>query len=118
MKKWCFGLLMTLTASAPVQAHALGAQCKLQKDCVEAEAYYDDDTAGRDAKVRVEDADKKVVSEGRTDAKGFWMFPRPQAGKYLVVVDAGAGHVARVRITVPEEPQESAATVAGASSKG
>ncbi len=84
------------------EAHALGAECKLNGNKVDVEAYYDDDTAARDAKVRVEDSDKKVITEGRTDKAGKWSFPRPKAGRYLVIVDAGAGHRTQVKITIHE----------------
>jgi hypothetical protein len=94
-------VLLVLTIHSRARAHALGAECKLNGKQVEVEAYYDDDTAARDAKVRVEDAAKRSVAEGVTDKAGRWSFPRPQTGRYLVVVDAGAGHRTQVRITVP-----------------
>ncbi len=94
-------LLASAAANHPALAHALGAECKLHGERVELEAYYDDDTPARDAKVRLLDADKKLLAEGRTDAQGRCALPAPQPGRYQVVVDAGAGHVTQLSITVP-----------------
>ena len=90
-----------LVAAPRADAHALSGQCKLRGDKVELEAYFDDDSPAADAKVRVLDQGKKAIAEGRTDAKGRWTFARPSAGKYVVIVDAGAGHRAEVKMDVP-----------------
>ncbi len=103
-------LLVPLTAR-PAPAHALGAECKVRGDKVEVEAYYDDDTPARDAKVRVFDADNAEVAAGRTDVLGRWSFPLPRPGKYEVVVDAGAGHRCTQKITVRADPSAAAAPV-------
>lgn len=100
----CLGpvaVLLTLATARPAPGHALGAECKLRGDRVEVEAYYDDDTPARNAKVRVLDAHDNVVAEGRTDAQGKWSFPKPQPGSYQVAVDAGAGHGTKLKMTVP-----------------
>jgi nickel transport protein len=103
-------VFLVLVAVRPASAHALGAECRLRGDRVEVEAYYDDDTPARDARVTVQDATKKNVAEGRTDDKGFWSFPRPEPGRYRVTVDAGAGHRTTVTITVPSaQPDDTAA---------
>ena len=94
--------LLALLTAAPARAHALGAECRLRGVHIELDAFYDDDTPAAGAKVRLLDEQKKVVAEGRTDAKGRWTAPRPPAGNYEVVVDAGAGHRATRKITVPE----------------
>jgi hypothetical protein len=96
---------LVLTAPAVAEAHALGAEAKLKDGTVTVEAFYDDDTPAADAKVVVTDADGKVAAEGKTDKTGKWSFPAPPAGKYRVVVDAGAGHRATVSVTVPESPR-------------
>jgi nickel transport protein len=94
-------LFVALVLADRASAHALGAECKLVGDRVEVEAYYDDDTPARDARVSVRDTGKQVVAEGRTDSEGRWSFARPAAGSYEVVVDAGAGHRVEVKLTVP-----------------
>src|SRR5262245_31356111 len=106
---------LVLATAPSAFAHALGAECSLRGDRVEVEAYYDDDTPARDARVIVRDVAKKNVAEGRTNDKGFWSFPRPEPGRYRVTVDAGAGHRTTVTITVPGTPSEGT-VAAGASS--
>lgn len=97
----CFALVLTLVSGHPASAHGLGAECRLRGEHVEVEAYYHDDTPVGNGTVRVFDEQRNPVAEGRTDAEGKWTFPAPQAGRYRVVVDAGAGHRATVRLTVP-----------------
>jgi len=110
-------LFLVLAAAPSAFAHALGAECSLRGDRVEVEAYYDDDTPARDARVIVRDVAKKSVTEGRTNDKGFWSFPRPEPGRYRITVDAGAGHRTTVTITVPGTPPAGSAT-ADASRQG
>ena len=82
------------------EAHKLGADCKVNGNRVELEAYYPDDIPARDAQVRVEDSNHQLLAEGRTDTEGRWSFARPGAGTYRVIVDAGAGHRKEVKITL------------------
>jgi hypothetical protein len=103
---------MLLALPPRSEAHGLGAECKVNGDRVEVEAYFDDDSAARNANVRVEDADQQLVAEGRTDARGCWSFPAPAPGSYRVTVDAGAGHRTRLTITLPATSSASTATVA------
>jgi hypothetical protein len=91
-------LLSPLTACA----HSLGAECKVQGQRGEVEAFFSDDTAAPSAKVVVRDQAKVLVAEGTTDAEGRWTFARPAAGTYDVVVDAGGGHRATVTLIVPD----------------
>jgi hypothetical protein len=83
-----------------VWAHALKAHCRVFADKVTVEAFFDDDTPSAQALVKVYDADKKMVAEGKTDAKGFWSFPRPPRGEYQVLVDGGAGHRATEKLHI------------------
>ena len=89
---WCVGT---------VAAHDIGAQAKLHEGKVTLEAYYDDDTAASEAKVRVTDPSGTIVQTGTTNDKGIWIFPAPPAGKYRVTVDAGGGHRASIDLTIP-----------------
>jgi hypothetical protein len=97
-------VLTTVLAAAPAQAHRLGADCTLKASVVHVEAYFDDDSPARGARVRVEDDGDTTIVEGRTDADGHWTFPAPGPGKYTVRVDAGPGHAWRGPITIPESP--------------
>jgi hypothetical protein len=95
--------LLTLAGAAPASAHALGAEARLKGEYVEVEAYFSDDTPARAARVSVFDEAERTVAEGRTDDAGRWQFLRPAGGTYRVTVDAGAGHRARVTLTIPVE---------------
>ena len=97
-------MLVLLLGANPAAAHALGAECRLRDNKVEVEAFFDDDTPAQDAKVTVTDAQKQVIAQGRTDEQGRWSFPAPPPGDYLVLVEAGAGHSAKVKMTVPTTP--------------
>jgi hypothetical protein len=83
-------------------AHALRAECSLGSGKVQVEAFFDDDAPAVNAKVEVLDHQAKTMAAGKTNAQGLWAFPAPAAGYYLVIVDAGMGHRAKVPITVPE----------------
>jgi hypothetical protein len=94
---------VVLLSPVPVWAHALGAEARFDPadGKVHVEAYFDDDSPAVNAKVEVQDGQEKTVAAGKTDARGFWSFPAPAAGRYVVLVDAGAGHRARKPIEVP-----------------
>jgi prepilin-type N-terminal cleavage/methylation domain-containing protein len=98
-------LLFLCLAPAIASAHALGADCVLRGGRVELEAYYSDDTAAGHATVRVLDPADTVIANGHTDERGRWSFAAPPPGRYYVVVDAGAGHRARIRLIVPPGSQ-------------
>jgi hypothetical protein len=91
-----------VAVAAPVRAHALDATVRVRGERVEVEAYFSDDTAARDARVRVFDSTDTVIAEGRTDDAGRWWCAAPPAGTYAVVVDAGGGHrTPRKAVTIP-----------------
>jgi hypothetical protein len=92
----------TLAFPSVARAHAVGAEVKLKDGRVVIEVYYDDDTPGAEASVKVTDPSDKLVAEGKTDERGLWSFPAPLPGKYKVVVDAGAGHKSTISVTIPE----------------
>jgi hypothetical protein len=87
-------------------AHALGAQWFIKGDKVEVEAYFSDDTPAQGALVSVfkEHDRKKVLVETRTDLKGFCSFALPEPGKYVIVVDAGAGHRKELALEIVASP--------------
>lgn len=100
-RHFTLGIAICVVFASRLEAHALGIECKLHADKVVVTAYFSDDTSARDAAVRVEDAQKRPVAEGRTDAHGAWSFARPRTGRYTVIVDAGGGHRAEVKVVVP-----------------
>ena len=94
---WCSLLL----GSACADAHAVGVDCFLRGDKVEVEAYYDDDTPARKARVEIVSARADVLVAGMTDDNGRWSCAAPAPGQYEVRIDAGAGHRAKSTITIP-----------------
>jgi hypothetical protein len=94
-------VVLALTAG-PVLAHAVGLSCKLLEKTVHVEAYFSDDTPASDALIVVKNEREEIVTQGKTDDKGVWNFDRPAPGRYVVSVDAGAGHRAKETLTVPE----------------
>jgi hypothetical protein len=103
MHRLIFATVIALALATRANAHALDFDCKVKRDRVELEAYYDDDTPARSAKVRVEDQGRQLIAEGRTDEEGRWSFARPESGPYRVIVDAGAGHRSEREITITAE---------------
>jgi len=99
-----FLLIVTILALATpaADAHSLGAECRVQGQRVELEAFFSDDTPAASAKVLVRDRAKALLAEGTTDAEGRWTFATPASGTYEVVVDAGGGHRAKVTLIVPD----------------
>jgi hypothetical protein len=74
-------LLLWLLFAGSASAHALGVEARLKDGRVVVEAFYDDDTPARDARVVVRDEDRTAVAEGRTDGDGRWSFATPPAGR-------------------------------------
>ncbi len=93
------GLLLLPLVHQPALAHGLSASCRPRGDQVEVEAYFTDNTPAAEAKVQVKDSNGEVIAEGVTDSHGRWSFPKPSPGRYLVTVDAGAGHYEELHLT-------------------
>jgi hypothetical protein len=66
--------------------------------------YYDDDTPGAGAKVKVFNAAKEVILEGVTDSAGAWTFPSPPPGAYTLRAKTDDGHAAKGEFTISAEP--------------
>ena len=95
-------ILTCVLCAARAEAHNLILDHKIFPDKVTLEAYYDDDTPCREAKIQVERPDKTLVVLGRTDKEGRWEFPLPGPGKYLAIVNDGAGHIARSKFQIAD----------------
>ena len=104
-------MLASATAPTPVWAHALGAECTVKDKTVRVEAFFSDDSPAVNANVEIRDAHEEVIATGQTDAQGRWTFPTPALGQYTVQVDAGAGHRARVSITIAGPPAPVSETI-------
>ncbi|MFL5245970.1 MAG: carboxypeptidase-like regulatory domain-containing protein [Gemmataceae bacterium] len=90
-------------------AHRLGADCTIRGKNIQVEAFFGDNSPAKNAHISVVDGNKTSVAEGRTDDKGAWSFPAPVPGIYRVIVDAGYGHRAEIRIDVPQTKDSSPA---------
>lgn len=93
-------LWIVIVAPAFACAHGLGMKAVRTGDTVRVEAFFDSDDPAEDAKVTVTAADGRVVAKGMTDAKGFFTFPTPELGDYLIVADAGSGHRAKTTLAI------------------
>jgi hypothetical protein len=94
-------LLLPLVFLLSPVPHAVHLQCRLEEKKLVIEAFYDDDMPAQDALVEIVDAQNKVLVSGRTNDKGVFRTEKPTPGKYLVRLDAGAGHKAKVNVTIP-----------------
>jgi hypothetical protein len=85
---------------------------------VQIESWFDlTGDSPRGAVVQVFRADDKLLTEGKLDAKGLFVFAYERAEALRVVISAGAGHVKTLHIRAAElEPRSTAATVNSASS--
>lgn len=102
----CVAALLCLPGTA--SAHALGAEWSIRGGQILLEAYFSDDTPAQGAVVSVlllsTEPAKKF--EGKTDEKGFCLFPRPgRPGKYRIVVDAGSGHKKELIMEIRTRPE-------------
>lgn len=98
-------LLLVLTffwlgLTSPAEAHAVGMEVKIQGDAILVEVFFDLGEPAAQAKIRIEDENKKVIAEGITDDKGVCYLPKPAAGKYQVFANAGAGHATQSPLQV------------------
>lgn len=99
--RWPAVLLTVMVTPLMALAHAVIVQVKIEADRVTVEASYDDETPAEEATITVKDTAGQVVATGQTDDRGLWRFPRPKPGEYVVMADAGAGHVKQVTVTIP-----------------
>jgi hypothetical protein len=96
------GLMAAVATASP---DALFVRGRLRADIVILEAFYLSNLPACDAVVSVQDVSGREIAVGRTDDNGEWSFPRPSAGKYVVVADVAGGHLRsdRTTITIPSE---------------
>lgn len=95
-------LLMTANRA---HAHRLHADYSLLPDRqIRIESYFDDNKPPQGATVQVRRPDGSLLSEGRTDDKGFFVFRFAEAQALEVTVNAGVGHLKT--IVIPRERLE------------
>jgi nickel transport protein len=101
------GLLALLLAPRPARAHRLEAECHVLPDHkVQVEAWFDLGGVPKGAEVRVLRAGGQVLTEGRLDSQGLFIFPYAEAEPLKVVVSAGEGH--RREVEIPAEDLQQA----------
>jgi hypothetical protein len=102
VRRGSLALILILLAPAVAVAHNMDFECKLHAGKLHVEAYFEDDAPAQEALVRVVDAEGKEVLRGKTDAQGKWSSAAPPGGSYRVIVDAGAGHRAEHKLSIPD----------------
>ena len=88
--------------AAPVLAHEMGADYRVDGDRLEVEASFDDGSPAQDVSVRLLDAHDNEVRREQTDHRGRCAFAGLAAGTYRVMLLDGAGHFAQLTVVVPE----------------
>lgn len=103
LRSW-LALAAVLLLPLVALAHGMGMDVKVSRPTVSIAVYYDDDTPGAGAKVKVFNAAKEVILDGTTDDKGEWSFPAPPPGEYTVRAKTDDGHAAKREFTISADP--------------
>jgi hypothetical protein len=93
-------LLFGLALAPQARAHELDAEYKvLPGRKVRVEGWFDLTGAAKGVRVEVLRSNHKILTEGRMDEKGYFMFSYTEAEPLRVIVSAGPGH--RKELTIP-----------------
>jgi nickel transport protein len=96
-------LLAFVLCSGNAQAHRLDAQAfLLPAHQIQIEGWFSDGGAAKGARVQVYRADGQLLTEGRLNEAGTFIFSFVEAEQLKVVVSAGAGHRREVRIAAAD----------------
>lgn len=87
-------LFLAVTAIAcPALAHRVTVFAWCEGDTVIAEGKFPGSGKAKDALIQVFDAGHRLLVEGKTDADGRFVFPKPRDASFVkIVMDAGMGH--------------------------
>ena len=89
-------LALGLLAAGPVSAHTPLCSCFDNGDgSITCEGGFSDGSSAAGVQMRVQDAGGKVLVKGKMDADSEFTFDKP-SGPYMVIFDAGEGHVVEV----------------------
>jgi nickel transport protein len=92
-------LPVLLLAGGEAHAHRLNAECFVRSGWrIQVEAWFETGEPPRGARVRVYLADGELLTEGKLDKQGIFIFTFTQAEPLRVVVSAGGGHRKEVTI--------------------
>jgi hypothetical protein len=93
-------LAVLLAATGAVHAHRLDAQCFVRPGRrVQVEGWFDNGATPRAAHVQVFRADDELITEGKLDERGVFIFTYTEVEPLRVVVSADGGH--RKVVTIP-----------------
>jgi nickel transport protein len=92
-------LLLLLLAGGTVRAHRLQADCFLLPGWrIQVESWFETRDSPPAARVQVFGADGRLLTEGRLNQDGIFVFPFREVESLRVVVSAGDGHRAEVPV--------------------
>jgi nickel transport protein len=112
-------VLLLLAGASPVCAHRLDAQCFVRPGWkVQVESWFETGDSPRGAHVQVFGADGQLLTEGKLDSQGIFVFPFPAAESLRVVVLAGGGHRAEVKVPATELSRMATCTCVAALAPG
>lgn len=95
MKKRFVLISLMVALSAALFAHTALLMCYDNGDgTISCEGGFSDGSSAAGVEVRVEDRKGKVLIKGEFDEKNEYSFKKP-AGKFVVVMDAGPGHIVK-----------------------
>jgi nickel transport protein len=101
-----------LATAGKVHAHRLDAQCVvLSGKRVRVESWFSTGDKPRGARVNVFRANEQLLTTGKLDRNGEFIFTFTEVEPLRVVVDAGGGH--RNEVMIPAVDLEASAAVAG-----
>ena len=99
-RSWFSALFFLGLLPLSVCAHAPDFDWKQVGEKIEVEAFFDDGTPIREAKVQILDDKRNILVSGVTDARGRCKLTAPDPGRYQLFLDAGAGHRKERAITI------------------
>ena len=90
-------MAFSLLAAVPVMAHTPLCSCYDNGDgSVTCEGGFSDGSSAAGVEIRVEDGSGKVLVKGKMDEDSEYTFQKPD-GSYVVLFDAGPGHLVEVK---------------------
>ncbi len=106
-------LLAFLVASSPVRAHNLEASATLELFWqVRVESWFETGDPARQARVDAFRPDGTLVTTGRLDGSGLFVFTYRESLPLRIVVSAGAGHRTEVAVTAEKLLRDRASVAA------
>ncbi len=100
----CLVLTLVLTLVATVSAHRVIVFAWVDSGMIYIEGGFGGDRKARECPVSVEDENKNIIHEGKTDQKGEYVFKIPDhvTSDLLIHLHAGTGHKATWRLPYEE----------------